>query len=72
MNGKGKDKIPNLEKILCFRNFPLPNAPFGLPGRMLPASGRGKKNRDENIPDLPNLTAYEDYKPLILLFTKWL
>ena len=21
-----------------------------------------KENRDENIPDLPNLTAYEDYK----------
>jgi hypothetical protein len=27
-----------------------------------------KKNRDENIPDLPNLTAYEDYKRLIYAF----
>jgi len=26
------------------------------------------KNRDENIPVLPNLTAYEDYKPLNTTF----
>ena len=55
--------IPNWEDFLFFRSFSYGKNKGG--GR---TKGEGKKNRDENIPDLPNLTAYEDYKLLCSIF----
>ena len=51
--------IPIPEFFLFFRRFPqyLPKAHPLQNGHFFPK----KENRDENIPDLPNLTAYEDY-----------
>jgi hypothetical protein len=52
MNGMPEHSIPNREDFLFFRRFSYDKN----------NCGGIKENRDENIPDLPNLTAYEDYK----------
>jgi hypothetical protein len=51
-NGMPLHFIPNWDNFLFFGSFSYDKNN---------GEKQGQKNRDENIPDLPNLTAYEDY-----------
>ena len=60
--------IPNWEDFLFFRSFSYGKNKGGGGNEGAQIERGAKENRDENIPDLPNLTAYEDYKLLFRVF----